>query len=118
MKIEVTPEGRDNIFIPNPDSLISWIEAQDFEHIHNFIPQGELMIGADHDPKGVISDIRNAKRLAITIGPEWQNNMRHALAIIRNNELQVYDIGELTEDDLDQKPAACGAIVDSGVLND
>ena len=103
MKITVEAEGRDNIYVPDRESLIAWIEAQNFEHIHNFIPQGSLMIGADHDSKGVIDDIRKASRLALTTGPEWTNNMCHALSIIRNNELQVYDIGELTESDLDNK---------------
>ena len=100
LEITVTPEGRDNIYIPDPDSLIAWIEAQKFEYIHNFIPHGAMMIGADHDPDGVIEDIRAADRLALTTGPEWINNMRHALSIIRNNRLEVYDIGELTESDL------------------
>jgi len=102
MKIAVTPEGRDNIFVPDPDSLIAWIEGQNFKYIHNFITNVPgVMIGADHDTKGVVEDIRSAERLAITIGDEWRNNMKHALAIIRNNELQVYDIGELTESDFD-----------------
>lgn len=100
MKISVTAEGRDSIFIPDPDSLIAWIEAQNFKHIHNFIPQGSMMIGADHDPESVVDDIRAAERLALTTGDEWQNNMRHALSIIRGNKLEIYDIGELTESDL------------------
>ena len=100
MKITASPEGRENIYVPERESLIAWIEAQGFEQIHNFIaPQGGLMIGADHDPKGVVNDIRKADRLALTTGDEWKNNMKHALSIIKGNELQVYDIGELTEAD-------------------
>ncbi len=106
MKITATPEGRDNIYVPDRDSLIAWVVDQGFKHIHNFIPQGNLMIGADHDPEGVIDDIRGAERLAITTGPEWTNNMRHALSIIKDNKLEIYDIGELTEADfvLNKKP--------------
>ncbi len=101
MKISASPEGRNNIYIPDPDSLIAWIEAQNFKYIHNFIPQSQMMIGADHDPKSVIQDIRDAERLALTTGDEWQNNMKHALSIIRNNKLEVYDIGELTDEDIE-----------------
>jgi hypothetical protein len=102
MKISVTAEGRDNIFVPDPDSLIAWIEDQGFKHVHNFMVNVTpgVMVGADHNPKGVMDDIRNADRLALTTGAAWTNNMKHALSIIRNNELQVYDIGELTESDL------------------
>jgi len=103
MRISVTPEGRENIFIPYSDSLIAWIENQNFKHIHNFIPTGHALLGADHDTESVIRDIRAAERLAITIGSAWNRNMKHALAILRNNELQIYDIGELTDSDLEKQ---------------
>lgn len=99
MKIQVEPEGREGIYIPDRESLIAWIEAQEFDAIHNFITGG-VMIGADHDPASVIEDIRKADRVAIVTGDAYRQNMKHALAVI-NSKLELFDIGELTEADLD-----------------
>jgi hypothetical protein len=99
MKIEVTPEGRPNIYVPYRDSLIEWITAQEFEVIHNFMVGG-IMLGADHDPEGVIDDIKKADEVAITVGDMWRQNLKHALSVIANNKLELFDIGEITDADL------------------
>lgn len=98
MKIKVKPEGRENIYIPEAESLKAWIKSKKFKQIHNFIPGGFMIIGADHDVKGVLQDIDNAERLALTLGGQ---NMGHELAIITDNKLEVYDIGKLTLEDLE-----------------
>lgn len=101
MKISVTREGRDNVWIPDPDSLIAWIKEQKFKQIHNFLTSSSVVIGADHDVKYVIEDIRSAERLALTTDDVWAANFCHALSVIKDNELQLYDIGEITESDLE-----------------
>jgi len=101
MKISVTPEGRDDIWIPDPDSLIDWIKEQNLEHIHNYITNVPgVFVGADHSLNNVIEDIQNGERLALTTGDVWKSNMKHALSIVKDNGLQLYDIGEITESDL------------------
>lgn len=98
MKIAVKPEGRPNIYLPEADSLKAFIESKGFEHIHNFIPSGAFIIGADHSVESVLKDIDNSEALAVFTD---NSNMGHSLAIIRNNCLECYDIGDLTVDDLE-----------------
>lgn len=40
--IKVEPEGREDIWIPERDSLRAWIIAQGLECIHNFVPSGSM----------------------------------------------------------------------------
>jgi len=100
MKIKVTKEGRDGIYIPEKENLKKWIIEQKFETIHNYIPSNMMMLGADHDVSGVLEDIDRADRLAILTGSAQSNNMGHALAIITNEKLEMYDIGKITNEDL------------------
>lgn len=101
MKIKVTPEGRPNIFIPDKNSLKAWIKSKKFKTIHNFMGGGAMVIGADHSVKSVFADIDNGERIAILAEDERKGNFNHALAIITNNELQMYDIGEVKLTDLE-----------------
>lgn len=100
MKIKVTKEGRDGIYLPDKESLKAWIEAQGFEEIHNFIPSSSLMLGADHSVESVLKDIDTADRLAILTGDAQSNNLGHALSLIENEKMEMYDIGKVTEEDL------------------
>lgn len=97
-KIKVTPEGRENMWIPEKESLKKWIEDTGVERIHHFIPTGSMIIGADHDTESVLKDIDNGDRLAIFT--DSTANMGHSLAIIKNEKLGCYDIGKINEKDL------------------
>ena len=98
-KLQVKPEGRPDIWIPTKDSLKAFIKARKLKTIHNFIPSGMMMLGADHDVKSVLYDIDRADRLAVFTDPTA--NIAHALALIFDNKLEMYDIGKITEEDLD-----------------
>lgn len=100
MKIKVKPEGRDDIYIPEKESLKEWILYKKFDHIHNFIPTGFAFLGADHEVKSVLKDIDDANSLAILIGAAFKHNMKHALSIIEKDKMEMYDIGEVTLKDL------------------
>lgn len=96
--LEVTKEGRDGIYLVDKVPLKKWLKAKGFKTIHNFIPNGMMMIGADHDIKSVFEDIDNSERIAILTGSNA--NMGHELAIIRNNQLECYDIGTIKLTDM------------------
>ena len=98
MKIKCKVEGRQDIYIPDKDSLIDFIKDKKLKKIHNFLPAGGMMLGADHDVKSVIVDIKKAERLAIFT--DSSANMGHSLALITNNRLECYDIGKITKKDL------------------
>lgn len=104
MKIAVEPEGREGVWLPDAASLKTWIVAQEFDAIHNMLTSGPMMLGADHDVADVLADIDRADRLGILTGDAQKGNLGHALAIITNNAMEMYDIGPITEDDL--APAA------------
>lgn len=98
MKIKVQREGRENMWIPEKRSLKSFIKSKHFETIHNFIPTGIAILGADHSVDSVLNDIDNADRIAIFT--DTYMNMGHSMALIRNEKLECYDIGKITDDDL------------------
>jgi len=98
MKIKVKKEGRPNVFIPEKDDLIKFIKDKKLKKIHNFIPSGFMVLGADHDVKSVLEDINRAERLAIFTD---NSNMGHSLSLIYKNKLECYDIGKMKEDDLE-----------------
>jgi hypothetical protein len=108
IKIKAKPEGREGIYVPEKESLKEWIKAKKFKQIHNFIPTGSMMIGADHDVKSVLKDIDRAMRLGILTGDHSNGNMGHALSLIfgdydkgEKEKLEVYDIGRVEEDDIE-----------------
>lgn len=101
MRIKVKPEGRKGIWIPEKESLKQFIVDKKIEKIHNFVGSSPMIIGADHDQKSVLEDIDNAERLGILTGGAQANNLGHALSLITNNEMEMYDIGRITEDDLE-----------------
>lgn len=102
MKIDVTPEGRDEVWLPDRESLKRWIVAQEFDAIHNFMTTGPVLLGADHEVDSVLASIDAADRLALLTGDARRQNMNHALAVITTDErLELYDLGDLTEDDLE-----------------
>ena len=102
MKIKVKPERREATYIPDKDSLKLWIKDKGFKEIHNFVNPGSgMFIGADHDVESVLDDITEADRIGLVLEEAGSMNMGHALSIIKNNHLDVFDIGELTKDDLD-----------------
>lgn len=98
MKLKVKPEGRPDVYLPEKESLKDFIKSRKLEKIHNFIPSGMMMIGADHDVEGVLDDIDKADRLAVFTSDA---NMGHSLALISNNKLECYDIGKISLSDLE-----------------
>lgn len=101
MKIKVTKEGREGVYIVDKKEITNYLENSGFEMIHNFPqPKGMMFIGADHSLESVIQDINKAERIAIMTGSAKANNMDHALAVIIDNKLEMFDIGDITEKDL------------------
>lgn len=99
MLLKVTKEGRENIFIPEKESLKDFIKSRNLSEIHNFVPSGMMMIGADHDIESVFEDIDRADRLAVFT--DHNANMGHSLALIYKEKLECYDIGKITINDLE-----------------
>lgn len=105
--ISVIPEGREDVWLADRESLKSWIVAQQFDKIHNFGTAGPIVVGADHDVASVLDDIDAAERVAILTGEAMRGNMNHALALIVPDgykglpeRLEMYDIGDVTERNL------------------
>jgi hypothetical protein len=96
--LKVKPEGRPCIWIPEKESLKEFIKSRKLKEIHNFVGVGPMVIGAGHPVKSVLRDIDRAGRLAVFTDPK--QNMGHSLALILNNELQMYDIGQIEVKDL------------------
>ena len=100
MKIKVKPEGRDGVWIADKASVVDFLQSYDEDMIHNINPSGSFMTGADWSKESVIEEAENAERIAVLTGNSLRHNMNHALSIITSNELKMFDIGEITEQDL------------------
>lgn len=100
-KIKCKKEGRIDIYIPEKESLKEFIKLQKFEKIHNFIPSGMLILGANHEVESVLKDIDKAEKLAVFT--DKLANMGHSLALIKNNKLECYDIGEIKKENIELK---------------
>ena len=105
MKLKVRAEGRPGIYLPEKPDLKAFIKSRKLKTIHNFIPTSTMMIGADHNVAGVLKDIDNSLRSAVHTKKSGSMNMGHALSRVLSDErgerLEVYDIGPVSEDDLD-----------------
>jgi len=100
-KIKVKPEGREDIWIPEKESLKKYIRAKRFTSIHNIIPDGNIMFGADHEVNSVFRDIDRADEIAIFTDKSFNDG--HSLALIYKNRLEIYDIGEIKKKVLDMR---------------
>ena len=101
MDIRVRPEGREDVYLVEKKDIIKWLKKYREKKIHNFIGAGPMAIGADWDKGSVIEKIKRSDRIAILTGEALKGNLRHALSVIAKNKLYMFDIGEITETDLD-----------------
>lgn len=100
-KIKVKPEGRQGVWLVSKKEISSFVKKLPFDKIHNYPGNNShLLIGADHLKEFVLKDIKNADRIAILTGKAKSQNVGHSLAVIINERLEMFDIGEITEKDL------------------
>ena len=98
MRIAVEPEGREGVFLPERRSLIDWLREHWPEPIHCFLgANNPVLIGADWSVEKVIAEVTRAERVALLTGEAKRGNMNHALAVIVDNELRMFDGGEVDE---------------------
>lgn len=103
IKISVTREGRPGIFIPEIESLVSWINSKNFETIHHAFAVNHNSLGANWSVENAIERIRVADKVGILMPEVSGGNLGHALAVVYQNKLNIMDIGVVTEEDLDIK---------------
>ena len=99
-KLNVVSESRTGVWLINKDDLMRYIKLDDQEQYHCFIGGGSAYIGADWHKESVLDEIEKSERIAILTGDSLRNNMNHALSVISDNMLYMFDIGKITEDDL------------------
>lgn len=100
-KIKVKKEGRKDVWLVDKEEMVRWLKENWRGKVHNFLPSTGIVIGADWPKTSVIREIKKAERLAILTGGAQKVNFRHALSVIVDNELKMFDIGEITEEDLE-----------------
>jgi hypothetical protein len=100
-KINVVSEGREGVWLPGRESLMEWILSKGIEWIHCMLPSNPLLISADWDVGDVLRAIQEADRVALLTGDSLTQNFRHGLSVITDDQLYMFDIGRLTENDLE-----------------
>jgi len=100
-KIKVKKEGRKDIWIVENEEMIRWLKENWKGKIHNFLDSPGMLLGADWSKASVIKEIKGADKIGILTGKAQNQNLRHALSVIKGSELKMFDIGEVTEEDLE-----------------
>lgn len=101
VKLKVTPDGREGIWLIEKENIIDFLNQYLNDQIHNFLGSGSTMvIGADWDKTEVIAKINQSDKIAILTGESLKSNLNHALSVIANNKLYMFDIGEIKEENL------------------
>jgi len=77
-----------------------FIKGLGCEYIHNTKPSGAMMFGADHELQSVLDDIDENERIAILTDKSGSFTMGHHLTIIIDNKHSLFDIGNISEEDL------------------
>lgn len=94
MKIRCRREDVET-FVPEVEDLVAWIEAQDLEKIHNFLPRGSILLGADWPVDHVLKRLRKDSRVVVTTGKALQQNVGHAISVVDGEFLYLFDVGDL-----------------------
>lgn len=101
-KLKVKPEGRTNIFLVEHDEIIRYIATRDTTQFHCYedVQRGPLL-GCYYQLSETADTIHNADRIAITTGDIYLQNMSHALSVIVDETLYLFDIGMFNGDNLE-----------------
>lgn len=101
-KLRVTPEGRTNIFLVERAEIIRYIVTRDVSRFHcRSDINSRIDSGCDMNRREVVDMIAVADRIAVTTGDAYLNNYRHALSVIKGNELYLFDIGMFNGENLE-----------------
>lgn len=103
LKIDVSREGREDIFIPSRESLITWLRNKNFKEVPHMHSGNHVMIGTDWSLNETIEMIGKGDKIGLLVGMRATKNMSHSLSVIYMRELHMFDIGAITEEDLDIK---------------
>ena len=102
IKIKVKQEGREDVYTCEKKDIIEWLEQSDLDTIHNYAGgHYSMMIGADWSRSSVVECINKSQRIGILTGRALAGNLRHGLSVITGSKLEMFDIGEITSDDLE-----------------
>ena len=95
--IKVTKEGREGVFLVTKEEITKYIVENNLDNIHNFRGGGMMMIGCDCSQDSVLEQIANSDRIGLLTGDALANNLGHSLAVIIGNNLQMFDIGDVSD---------------------
>ena len=114
-KIKVKPEGREGIYLVEPDEICKWINAnlvykpdeddpdpEEKVYIHCYVGDFPTLIGADWSKQKVIEYLKECDSIGIVI----PHQINHAIAGISGSDEKgwtryLFDIREITEDMLE-----------------
>jgi carbon storage regulator len=108
-KITGKPEGRPGIWLIEPAAVSGLIDTLPGDKVHNFIGE-QVFIGAYWDKQSVYDLINNGGVKCTLVFPP-NITMRHQLVVINDSMRWSFDVGEITEDRMQQNAADCCGLV-------
>lgn len=99
MKIKVLPEGREGIYLVTKEEAIEFVEGLDQDEIHCHLGHIGVLVGADWPKTDVTKLLNDPGRAAILVGNVM--HFDHQLVVLSMNDRYAFDVGQITEDDLE-----------------
>lgn len=96
-KIKVKPEGREGIYLVEPDEICRFVELLPDDQFHAFKGDWPVMIGADWEKESVLEYLRKCDTIGIIIPPQ----VAHSISAINGMDRTLFDVSEITEEQLD-----------------
>ncbi len=98
MKIKVKRSITDGVFLVDKKEVIKYIKSSDLKSIHVINPNSSLFANYDYTIENALKKIDEADSLAIVAGKASANNLEHNLSVVKNNELLIFNIGDVEKD--------------------
>lgn len=92
-RVKVIPEGREGIYIVEPQEICGHIESANVETIHGFRGDWPVLVGADWPKQAVIKFLREADKVAFV----FPHQVAHAISAVRGYDRVLFDVGEVDE---------------------
>lgn len=97
-KIKVKREGREGVYLVEPAEAVKLLTEKE---IHCFVGNPPLLIGADWPRADVEKWLLSCERVAVLTGDSAKLNIGHALVAIRGDERKLFDVGKVSDEDLE-----------------
>ena len=98
MKIKVKRSITEGVFLVKKEEITKYIKASGLKSLHVINPNSSVFTNYDCTIENTLKKIDEADSLAIVTGKASANNLEHNLSVVKNDELLIFNIGDVEKD--------------------